>query len=290
MSPREQSSKRRNVIIKGLGQIGETTRFEWERNWGKLVAMIGTAVMIIGLNIIIELLQLNRGAELAEDAASYVQGYLGFLNLFIYIVAVTFCGSIIVEDFEKSTGNLLFPKITKDRLLIGRFIARYIYGLCALVVYYLGIVLMTFIRYSEFVTVLLDSFGWAAYYLLAVYAFVTLFSSFFKRAAGSIIVSLLSLLIVFNMIQSIMQFTGVTAEPFYFLTYYGNIITAIVSGIPEERFIEVPFGPPSEPDAQVFYMWSTPNELGAGIGLLVYTVILLLAAYVIYSLRQNKGN
>ena len=92
------------------------------------------------------------------------------------------------------------------------------------------------------------------------------------------------------MIQSIMQFTGVTAEPLYFLTYYGNIITAVISGIPENRFIEIPFGPPMHPDAQVFYMWSTPSELGAGIGLLGYTVILLAAAYIIYSLRQNKGN
>ena len=277
-------------ISKSFNQIGKTLKFEWERNWVKLVSMIGTAILIIGLNIIIEILQLNRGGELANNSTDYVLGYLGFTNLFIYIIGVTFAGSIIVEDFEKSTGNLLFPKITKNRLLIGRFVARYIYGLVALIVYYSGIIIMSLIRFEQFPVSLLISFLWAAYYLLAVFAFVTLFSSFFKRTAGSVIVSLLSLLMVFTMIQSIMQFTGVTAEPLYFLTYYGNIITSVISGIPENRFLEVPFGPPGNPDAQMFYMWSTPSELGAGIGLLVYTVVLLAVAYIIYSLRQNKGN
>ncbi|MBN2156166.1 MAG: hypothetical protein JW776_08995 [Candidatus Lokiarchaeota archaeon] len=276
-------------FYKALRQIWNTMKFEWQRKWSSLLAMIGTAILIFVLNLVIEVLQLNRGGELAATASEYAQSYMGFISLFIYIIGCTFVGSIIVEDFEKSTGNLLFPKITKERLLIGRFTARYIYGFLALLTYYTGVTIITFIRFSVIPVNLYASFLWAAYYLLAVYAFVALFSSFFKRTAGSVIVSLLSLLIVFTMVQSILQFTGITIEPLLFLTYYSNIITYTFN-MPEERFQELPFGPPSNPDAQTFYRWITPNELGAGIGLMVYTVVLLIAAYIIYEFRQSKGN
>jgi len=281
--------KKRGTVRKLL-QIEKTIKFEFLRNWAKLLAMLGTSALIYILNIIIEVLQLNRGVELPDSAVEYAQSYLSFLTLFIYIVGVTFAGSMIVEDFEKNTGNLLFPNIPKYRLLIGRYIARYVYGVISILVYYVLIGITTYIRFDEFPIQILLSFGWAAYYLFAVFAFVTLFSSFFKRTAGATIVSLLVLLILFQMIQTILAFTGVELEPLFFLTYYSNIITSIFS-MPTERYAEVPFGGPGgTPGGETYFQWITPSELGAGVGLLIYSIVLITIAYIIYSFRQNKGN
>ncbi|MHA1111709.1 MAG: hypothetical protein ACTSRE_11445 [Promethearchaeota archaeon] len=272
---------------RNLVQIQKTMKFEFKRNWIKLMTMIGTAVLIYVLNIVIIILQINRlDVEPVATAIEYMPGYFGGLfPMLIYIIGVTFAGSMIVEDFEKATGNLLFPKIPKYRLLIGRYIARYLYAIVAILAYYILVGITTLIQYSEVPVEVLLSFGWAAFYMFAVMAFVTFFSSFFRRTSGAIVVSLIALIMVFQMVTSIFSFSGITAEPFYFLTHYAGIISNIFA-MPEARFAELAMGP----GGHTFYQWITPSEIGAAIGLLVYTVVMLAGAYFFYQRRQNKAN
>ena len=129
-------------------QIEKTIKFEFLRNGAKFISMLIMSFLIFALFLIIEIIDESNGAIVTEDPAVYFEGYLFMVSFIILIIASTFGGSIIAEDFEKQTGNLLFPKITKDRLLFGRLVARYIYAALAVTFYYVLVAITTFIKYD----------------------------------------------------------------------------------------------------------------------------------------------
>ena len=88
------------------------------------------------------------------------------------------------------------------------------------------------------------------------------------------------------------MYTGVTVEPFFMLTYYANIIRSWFNMPPDDqRFTEFSFqgmgGPPMD-DGNTYFSWSTPSAEGAVIGMLVYSAICLMIAYLVFRRRQNK--
>ncbi len=275
---------------KTVMQVKQTIKFEFIRNRGKFLAMVITSLSLFALNLIIELISENQGALRTEDVIEYFTGYLGMLSLLILIIGTTFGGNMIAMDFEKHTGNLLFPKITKGRLMVGRVISRYVMAAASLFMYYLPTAIITYIYFGEIPGAVWESFGWAAYYQLMVLSFVIFFSSFMKRSSGASTLSLLILLIVFNLIQMLVTVAGVTAEPFFILTYFGNIITFSFN-MPEVRSVIGPIGghgPGGAAIGEDVTNWLTPSRTGAAIGMGIYTVVLLGAAYFIYRRRQNK--
>ena len=269
-------------------QIEKTIKFEFLRNGAKFISMLIMSFLIFALFLIIEIIDENNGAIPTEDPAEYFEGYLFMISFIILIVASTFGGSIIAEDFEKQTGNLLFPKITKDRLLFGRMVTRYTYSALSVIFYYVLVAITTFIKYDGIPKIVWGSLGWALLYTFALLSFVTLFSAIMKRSSSATIYSILIVLIVFQLLTMILMVTGVTIEPFFMLTYYANIITNWFH-MPEERYMELPFhrGPEGVSE-NTFYSWITPSATGAVIGMLVWSVVCLLIAYIVFRRRQNK--
>lgn len=283
-------SKINQGMRRGWIQIERTMTFEFLRNGSKMFAMLLTAAGIFTLFLVIQVISENKGATPPEDSGSYFQNYLGMIDFLILIIATTFFGSIIAEDFEKETGNLLFPKIPKERLLLGRVIARYIYAFFVVAFYYLLVAVTTFIKYEGVPKIVWESMLWAELYLFGVIAFFTLASSLFKRSATAMITGLLAMLILFNLLSMIFMFTGITAEPFYFLTYYANIITACFN-MPETRYGEFGFGGPGGAGGPAtdatYYQWITPSPIGAILGILIYSIVCFGLAYLIYRRKQN---
>src|SRR4030042_5030668 len=110
----------KNLKYHWIRQIGITIIFEFRRNLGKMITLIFTGVIIFLLNLLIEQIQVRNGLELPVNAGVYVTTYITFINFYIIIVGCFLGGSLIATDFEKQTGNILFPKIPKDRLFVGR--------------------------------------------------------------------------------------------------------------------------------------------------------------------------
>ena len=276
---------------RGLIQIEKTISFEFLRHAKKLIAMLLTGLFIFVLFYIIQIVTENNSGEAIATSTEFVQEFLTMIDFFIMIVAVTFFGSIIAEDFEKDTGNLLLPKIPKYRLFIGRYIARYIYGCLSVAFYYLVVGITALIIYGDVPGELWGSMLWAMWYLFGVTAFITFFSSIMKRSASAMIIGIMFILIVFNLANMIFMFTGIEAEPFYFLTYYASIITQWFA-MPDldARFAEIPIrgGPGSGGvEGATYFSWLTPSPAGAIIGILVYSAICLTVAYFFYQRRQN---
>ncbi len=268
-----------------IRQIGKTIVFDGRRNLKKLISMALVNTLFIVLFLVINILEDNP----PDEAADYVLSYLQFFSFLILITAILFGGSIVVEDFEKQTGNLLFPKIERSRLLVGRYIARFTLASISLTIYYAEIALLTYINYETVPAVMWESLGWAIFYLHLVLSFVVLMSAALNRIATAQVASLLFLLMVFNILTSILMYTESTIEPLFILTYFSNIITAWFD-MPVDRFSDMsPMGPGGAFSDRVFRNWITPSAEGMIIGVIIYSAILLVSAFLIYRRKQAKS-
>jgi len=264
-------------------QIGKTVVFDGHRNLKKLISMILINTLFVSLFVIINMLREYNPPE----ATDYVVSYLSFFSFLILITAILFGGSIIVEDFEKQTGNLLFPKIERGRLMVGRYLARIALASISLTIYYVEVALLTYINYETVPVIMWESLGWAILYLHLVLSCVVLMSALLNRIATAQVASLLVLLMVSQIVTEILMFTGSTIEPLFLPTYYSNIISAWFN-MPDPRFGERPaFGFEGVSD-RVFRSWATPSAEGAIIGVIIYSAILLVSAYLIYHRKQAK--
>lgn len=283
--------KQKAGLRRDLTQIGDTITFEFKRNLKSFILILLVFLGIFIIFLIVQELQYLQDVPLQEDPIDYIISYTGMFGFMVILSAAGFAGSIIAEDFHKQTGNLIFPKISKTRLLIGRVISRYGLNAICVTFYYILIGLMTFIKYGEIPIVLLGSLGWALIYTFMIFSFVTLLSSIMKSTAITIIVSILFLLIVFNLISMILRFAGVEGEPFYILTYYEGIIANSMA-MPDPRYSEInmPTGPGGGGgEFATFINWVTPTEIAALIGMLIYISVFICLTYFLYKRRQSKS-
>jgi ABC-type transport system involved in multi-copper enzyme maturation permease subunit len=199
------------------------------------------------------------------------------------IIGVTFGSSIIVEDFEKYTGNLLFPKIERGRLLVGRYCAHYFYASISLCVFYFEIMIITLLNYDYIPEIIWESLGWALLYLHLVLSFCVLISALMKRVSEATILSLFFFLLIFTSLTSLLKYTESTIEPLFIPDYYANIITACFD-MPRVRFTEMQLG--RHGDHRIVLAWATPSVEGALIGMILYSSLLLFFAYMLYRRKQ----
>ncbi|MBD3228410.1 MAG: hypothetical protein GF329_09495 [Candidatus Lokiarchaeota archaeon] len=282
----DEISKNKIGFKRGLTQVFDTIHFEFKKNLKKTIIMLLFFLFVFALNVVLQQFREFQGVDLPEDPVNYVQLYLDLIGLLIIISASGFAGGIIAEDYQKDTRNLLFPKINKTRLLAGRVISLYFLNILMVGFYYALVSIITFIKYSIVPISILTSMGWALFYNFTLFTFVTFISSVMKSSSVSIIVSLLVLLIVFNIVSSILIFTGVTeyVEPLFILTYYGNIISNCLD-MPDPRY-GIIYGRPG-PGAPEFTSWITPSFKGAAVGLIIHSAIFLGTAYILFK-RRNK--
>jgi len=283
-SDREKAGLKRNI-----SQIGNTITFELKKNLKSFVIMLIVFTSVFFLLLLISELKLAQDVALPAESVDYAVDYLTqFFGFLIIISASLFGGSIIVEDFKKQTGNLLFPKISKTRLLIGRLASRFTLNAICVSFYYILISIVTLAKYGEIPNTLWASLGWALFYTFTILVFVTFMSSIMRSTSATIIVSILFLLIVFNIVAMFLRFAGLTMEPLFLLTYYEGIISGSLA-MPNPRYADILMPTPGGGDPVTFTMWLTPTEPAALIGMLIYAGIFLVFAYFIYQRRQSKS-
>lgn len=278
--------KRKTPVKRKVRQVVDTIQFEWIRNLRKTLIVMAVLLAVGILNYASNAYQYSQGVSIPDDPVQYARGYLSFFKIFVNIIGAAFGGSLIATDFEKQTGNLLFPKISRDRLLLGRVVGNYALTAACVGAYYVLVAGFTMVTYEGTVPrELAWSFGWALLYTLAILSFVTFFSSFMRSTSFTLVVSLLLLLIVFDIVASLVSLL-VGWEPLFILTYYANILTSAMD-MPEERLLEQVV-PISEGQTFSIRMWLTPSVTGALVGMLVYTSICLVGAYLLFKRRQAK--
>ncbi|MFX1385424.1 MAG: ABC transporter permease [Promethearchaeota archaeon] len=280
----------RNEIRIGLKPILNTIMFQMKKQKKKFYFFLGVVILVAFL--VGYLLQLIPGNLLSDTQAEFFNGGLSFISFITLFAACLFFSGIICSEFDKKTGFIVFPKINKYKLILGKYLGNLILVVSIVAIYYFLLALLGFYYYGGPINIrLFYSFGFAVLYVIALSSFVTLFSSFLRSVNITIIITLIILLIGLNIADQIVTLVLRDAfEPLYSLSYLGNLITSILENpFPDPRYVEFSFGgmgPGGFGGNFTIGTWLTPS-IGMGTTLLiVYVVACFALAALLFKRRQ----
>ncbi len=274
----------------GLTPIFHTIIFEMKKQRKKLYFF--TVVTILIAVLISYILQLFPEYLLSDTQAEFFSGGLNFISFITLFAACLFFSGIICSEFNKRTGFIVFPKINKYKLIIGKYLGNLILVIIIVTIYYFVLGLFGFFYYGGPINIrIFYSYGFAILYVIALSSFVTLFSSFMKNVNVTIIITLIILLMGFNIADQIVTLIYAdTFEPLYSLAYLGNLITSVLQNpFPDPRYVEYSFGgmgPGGMGGDFSFGTWVTPSIFMGTTLLLVYIVACFSLAAILFKRRQ----
>ena len=191
-----------------------------------------------------------------------------------------FFSGIICAEYSDKTGYIVFPKINKYKLIIGKYLGNLFLETGVIAIYYFLVGWLSYLYYDQFGGTLLFryfmSFGVAFLYMIAMSSFVTFFSSFMKSVNVTIVSTILILFIGFNIAQSFLMMLAPEIEPLYSLSYISSLITALLLiEFPDPNYSEISF------QNFTFRTWLTPTvEMGLLVLSMYIVVGFVLAAYL----------
>ncbi len=279
-----------NDSLIGLTPIFHTIIFEMKKQRKKLYFF--TMVSILVAVLLSYILQLFPDYLLADTQAEFFSSGLSFISFITLFAACLFFSGIICSEFNKRTGFIVFPKINKYKLIIGKYLGNLFLVIFIVTVYYIVLGLFGFFYYGGPINIrIFYSYVFAVLYVIALSSFVTLFSSFMKNVNVTIIITLIILLMGFNIADQIVTLIYAdTFEPLYSLAYLGNLITSVLENpFPDPRYVEYSFGgigPGGMGGHFSFGTWITPSIFMGTTLLLVYIIGCFLLAALLFKRRQ----
>ena len=270
----------------GISPIYHTMIFEMKKQTKKLYFF---AVITILVAVLLGyILQLFPDYPLSDTQAGFFSGGLTFISFITLFAACLFFSGIICSEFNKRTGFIVFPKINKYKLIIGKYLGNLILVVFIVAIYYFILGLFGFLYYGGPINIrIFYSFGFAVLYVIALSSFVTLFSSFMKNVNITIIITLVILLMGFNIADQIINLIFAdTFEPLYSLAYLGSLITSVLlNPFPVLRY-EITSFSGMGPMGFSFGTWVTPSIFMGTTLLLVYIIACFLLAAFLFKRRQ----
>ncbi len=218
---------------------------------------------------------------LSSDLAFLSNFWGEWVSFVIVLSAVFFGGDAISSEFQNKTGYFLVGNpIRRSTIYIGKYIAALLGSIIILLVftaitvgnstYYFGFG----VPYEFF-----ESFLFSIVYIISVMGLAFLFSSLFKSNSVAIIVTVILMLFVFSLIETLVANLVVT-EPWFVLTYGSEIIRNIlISPYPPAHTSSahgVPF-------SIATYNASVPEGL---IIMLAYFVVSFIAGLTIFERKE----
>lgn len=277
--------QREESVKNGVLPIFNTIVFEIKRQRKKFYFFFLITILIVVLmGYILVLIPSN---PLADTFVVFFSTGLGFISFITLFAACLFFSGIICSEFDKRTGFIVFPKINKYKLILGKYLGNLILVVSIVAIYYFLLALFGILYYGPMINIrIFYSFGFAVLYVVVLSSFVTFFSSFLKNVNITIIFTLIILMIGFNIADSFVTlFLRDTFEPLYSLVYLGNLITSILEfPFPDPRYVEFSFGgmgPGGMGGDFTIGTWLTPSiEMGITLFAVYIVVFFVLAAYL----------
>jgi ABC-type transport system involved in multi-copper enzyme maturation permease subunit len=277
--------QREETMKDGILPIFNTIIFEIKMQRKKFYFFfLITILVVVLMGYILVLIPSNLLADTYVDFFSTGLGFISFITLF---AACLFFSGIICSEFDKKTGFIVFPKINKYKLILGKYLGNLILVVSIVAIYYFLLALFGIWYYGPVLNIrIFYSFGFAVLYVIMLSSFVTFFSSFLKNVNVTIILTLIILLIGFNIADSFVTlFLKDAFEPLYSLSYLSNLITSILENpFPDPRYVEFSFGgmgPGGMGGDFTIGTWLTPSiEMGITLFVVYIVVFFVLAAYL----------
>ena len=282
--------RNKSESLVGLSPIFYTIIFEMKKQRKKLYFF--TLISLLIAVLLGYILQLFPEYPLSNTQAEYFSGGLSFISFITLFAACLFFSGIICSEFNKRTGFIVFPKINKYKLIIGKYLGNLILVIFIVTVYYIVLGLLGFYYYGGPINIrIFYSYGFAILYVIALSSFVTLFSSFMKNVNVTIIITLIILLMGFNIADQIVTLIFADSfEPLYSLAYLGNLISSVLlNPFPDPRYVEFSFGgggPGGFGGHFTVGSWITPSIFMGTMLLIVYIVVFFALAAILFKRRQ----
>jgi len=233
-----------NIVPSSLTQIGITMKYTLLDYFRSRRFFILLAIALIIGFLLTALVGYYRPESFLSDSLSFYSSWWGGSTTFVIILGgIFFGGDSISGEFQNKTGYFGIPNpIRRSSIYIGKWLAAFIaasiiFGIFATItvgngLYYFGVNIP--IQFGQ-------SMLYAWCYLAAVMGFTFFFSSLFKSASMSILITAILFLFVFSLIETIVS-TLVNIEPWFVLTYGAGIIGNILQATYPQHVIHQPIG------------------------------------------------
>jgi hypothetical protein len=292
-------------------QIIDTMFFELDKSKRKFITMIIVSSIIIVLNLSIFILGDNTLPINPE-------GFVSFSSTLVLITSlvfggslivrdfeqpignilfpkisktrlltgrlIVFGGSLIVRDFEQPIGNILFPKISKTRLLTGRLIAVLVMNLTVISYFYFSSILVIYGLNGQIPLELYYSLIYAGIYSILVLTFIIFLSSNMKSSNVVTILSLFAIILIFPIFEVLFVILWPDFEPVFLLTYYARPITGVFTGTSGGNVFDIVNTDTGE---SLLRFVKSPSPLIVFFGVSILSSLFIFLSYVQYERRQN---
>ena len=213
------------------------------------------------------------------DKGEFFRDEITFFKFFIIFVSCFFFSDIVCSEFTMKTGYIMFPKISKYKLIVGKYIANLSIIILLVILHYLMLNISVMVIYD---TVILESnisLGIAILYTITLSAFILLFSTIIPKVNLTTIIVILIYFIGFSMLEQVFTAINQEIEPIFSLNYIGNLINYVVpGGLPVgQRWFWVYYSMGTLPPVK---LWGTPT---IEVGILImsfYTTLFFLLAFL----------
>lgn len=193
--------------------------------------------------------------------------------------AVFFAGDAIAGEFESKTGYLLFTNpVRRSTLVIGKYLACCVAVILLIIFGYAIVAIALLAIYGNVPIEAAKSFGLCLLYAGSVLSVTFLFSSLSKGGMGATVMTLLFIMVISGIIQSVLMMAG---KPNWFLlSTNGDSIATVYGGY--ELFLEgvVPQG------SMLPFEIESPDISLSVLSMVIYLVVGFLLSIWISQKRQ----
>ncbi len=213
------------------------------------------------------------------DEGNYYRKGIDYFRFFLIFVSCFFFSDTVCSEFSKKTGYIMFPKINKYKLFLGKFVANLNIIILLVIIYYLTMNFSSMVVYNTIIPESYLSLGIAIIYAITLSVLILFFSSIMPTVNFTTIIVILLFLIGFPLLEQTLTAINQEIEPIFSLSYVGNLINHMIPGglLGGERWVWVPYADETLPPVK---RWLTPTiEVGILI-MILYTLLFLLLTFL----------
>ena len=247
----------------------------------RFIAMLAIVLLISAVVVIVDF-YVGVSQILLQDSSSsiYISSGVGFVGLSVGLVASFFGGDATsIETGTNSGYFIMVQPVRKISILVGRYLAAVTLGVGLILIEYLTVAGMSQYIFGTIDWRILLSIGEMVLLVLAYTSLAFFFSSIFKSPIIGILISVIFSLILFSVIDAIME--GTNIEPWFSLNYAEAVIGNIVYVSNFQHVSTTHFG---KFFTKIFtpYIWEGTLIMGA------YAVVGFVLSYLLFMRKEVK--
>ncbi len=256
-----------------LSQIGIMGKYNFLNYFRARRFYVMMAIVIIITGLLTVAIGYYRPPRFLNDVLGfYGAGWGSFVSFVVILTTAFFGGDAISGEFQNRTGYFVVPNpIRRSAVYVGKWLAALAASTIILAAFALILVANGLFYFpGDIPWQFYQSFAFAWVYLVAALSLVFAFSSLFKSSSVSVLMSVITLLFIFGVIDEVSA-SVVGIEPWFSITYGAGIIQNILSATypPPIQTMPIP-----GPGGRIIFTLTTYNAA-------VWEGLLILAGYFV---------